>query len=117
MEVSELVRRQIERDKKRGFPVEFASELEREAQMNRDTVGLIGEVGEFANLLKKVSLALINEGYEGPSLSEAAGDLREELADATIYIMRLSAILGGDLEQDILEKMKKNDSRYKHLEG
>ncbi|MEY8118493.1 hypothetical protein AB9F26_09540 [Falsihalocynthiibacter sp. BN13B15] len=117
MEISELIRMQIESDKKRGFKVEFASDHEREEQLNRETVGLIGEVGEFANLLKKVSLTLTTEGYEGPSLSEASSELREELADAVIYIIRLSTILGGVLENDILEKMEKNDKRYGYLEG
>jgi NTP pyrophosphatase (non-canonical NTP hydrolase) len=50
-------------------------------------------------------------------LDEARGWLREELADAVIYIMRLSAILGADLEQDILDKMAQNDARYRPLES
>ena len=116
MDLSEIVQRQIEADEKRGFSVKFSSDSMREEQLTRDTVGLIGEVGEFANLLKKVGLALNTTGYVGPSLSEASHDLREELADATIYIMRLSTILDGNLEQDILEKMKKNDDRYSILE-
>lgn len=116
MELSEIVRRQIEADVRRGFPVQFASDSAKEEQLTRDTVGLMGEVGEFANLLKKVSLGLKTDGYDGPSLSESSHDLREELADATIYIMRLSAILGGNLECDILAKMKKNDARYSSLE-
>ena len=116
MELSEIVRRQTEADERRGFPVKFTTDRAREEQLTRDVVGLMGEVGEFANLLKKVSLTLNTKGYVGPSLSEASQDLREELADAAIYIIRLSAILNGNLEHDILDKMKKNDERYSDLE-
>ncbi len=116
MELSEIVSKQIEADKKRGFPVDFTSDIAREKQLTRDTVGLMGEVGEFANLLKKISLTLTTKGYEGPSLDKSSADLREELADAMIYIIRLSVILGGNLEQDVLAKMEKNVARYRTLE-
>jgi NTP pyrophosphatase (non-canonical NTP hydrolase) len=116
MELSALVRKQIEADVRRGFPVQFSTDADRHDQLTRDLVGLVGEVGEFANLLKKVGLALTTSGYQGPSLEGASADLREELADAVIYLFRLSTILGGDLEQDLLKKMEINDERYGNLE-
>lgn len=116
MEFSALVGRQIAADERRGFPVRFPTEVERHDQLVRDLVGLMGEVGEFANALKKVSLALNTNGYSGPTLAETAPHLREELADVAIYLFRLSTILGGDLEQDILLKMNENDERYRGLE-
>ena len=85
-------------------------------QIERDLVGLLGEVGEFANLIKKVRLTVTHKDYEGPSLEQAAPNLREELADSLIYLMRLSFILGGDLEIDLIEKMKTNEIRYGALE-
>jgi NTP pyrophosphatase (non-canonical NTP hydrolase) len=42
--------------------------------------------------------------------------MREELADALIYLMRLSAVLGGDLEADLIHKMRVNERRYGPLE-
>ena len=116
MELSTLIQKQIDADKRRGFPVDFATNLERQDQLMRDLVGLIGEVGEFADVLKKVGLASSTPGYNGPSLAEAAPRLRSELADVAIYLFRLSTIVEGDLEHDILEKMKVNDERYRHLE-
>jgi NTP pyrophosphatase (non-canonical NTP hydrolase) len=116
MNLSTLIQQQIERDRRRGFSVDFASDTERVDQLMRDLVGLIGEVGEFANLLKKVGLAQTTKGYVAPSLSAARHELREELADAAIYLFRLTTILGGDLEQDILKKMRINDERYRSLE-
>ncbi|NGN45020.1 hypothetical protein G6N74_28595 [Mesorhizobium sp. CGMCC 1.15528] len=116
MDFSAIVARQIGADERRGFPVHFGSDAERHDQLVRDLVGLIGEIGEFANELKKVGLRLNNPKYTGPSLGEAAPHLREELADAAIYLFRLSTILGGDLERDILSKMDINDDRYRKLE-
>lgn len=116
MQLSNLISEQIERDRRRGFKVDFDNDGEREDQLMRDLVGLFGEVGEFSNLLKKVMLARTTVGYVGPTLDDATPALREELADATIYLFRLVTILGGDLEQDILAKMTRNDGRYVDLE-
>jgi NTP pyrophosphatase (non-canonical NTP hydrolase) len=116
MQIRELIALQIEADDRRGFPVKFAVEPERVDQLMRDLVGLVGEVGEFADLLKKVGLTHSTPGYEGPSLTDAAPRLRSELADIAIYLFRLSTILDGDLENDILQKMKINQDRYSYLE-
>ena len=82
----------------------------------RELVGLVGEVGEFADLLKKVALSSTRPGYDGPSLHDASPQLRSELADVAIYLFRISKILGGSLEEDILNKMEYNDQRYGYLE-
>jgi NTP pyrophosphatase (non-canonical NTP hydrolase) len=116
MEFSELIKEQITRDRRRGFDVDFESDAAREEQLTRDLVGLFGEIGEFSNLLKKVMLTRSVEGYAGPTLSSAAPELGEELADAAIYLFRLSTILGRNLEEDVITKMKKNDERYGSLE-
>jgi NTP pyrophosphatase (non-canonical NTP hydrolase) len=116
MELSALVQSQIAADRRRGFQVDFDSDVERIGQLEKDLVGLVGEVGEFANVLKKVRLAVAQAGYEGPSLGDAAPSLREELSDALIYLMRLSVVLRGDLEADLIRKMQVNDGRYGPLE-
>lgn len=117
MDLSALISEQIERDRHRGFAVDFHNDAEREEQLMRDLVGLFGEIGEFSNLLKKVMLTRTTAGYKGPKLGDALPALREELADVTIYIFRLVTILGGDLEQDILAKIKHNDERYRNLDS
>lgn len=115
MELSELIGRQLSSDRRRGFLVDFATDADRLRQIEEDLIGLFGEVGEFANLIKKVRLSQDHVDYAGPQLDEASHALRVELADAAIYIFRLSAMLGGDLEQDILAKMDLNDVRYGKL--
>jgi len=116
MQLGELVARQIASDRRRGFSVDFTDEQERQTHIERDLVGLLGEIGEFANLLKKVRLGLDHETYTGPSLAKALPALREELADTTIYIMRLFTMLDGDMEAELVSKMTINDSRYGELE-
>lgn len=116
MDLSKLIQEQISRDRKRGFRVDFELDAEREDQLMRDLIGLFGEVGEFSNILKKVMLTRTVAGYDGPNLTSAGPELREELADAAIYIFRLATILGTDLEEDILAKITKNDERYQRLE-
>jgi NTP pyrophosphatase (non-canonical NTP hydrolase) len=116
MELSELIKKQIDADVARGFSVHFEKDIEKHDQLMRDLVGLVSEVGEFSDHLKKVGLNYSNPGYDGLSLPEAEPRLRSELADVAIYLFRLSAILGGNLEQDLLAKMKINDERYRYLE-
>ncbi|MBP0580626.1 hypothetical protein J8I29_14975 [Labrys sp. LIt4] len=116
MQLSEIIKKQIDADTKRGFLTSFDNDQELQDQLMRDLVGLVGEVGEFADLLKKVGLAFSTPGYTGPTLAEATPQLRSELADVAIYLFRLSTILNGDLESDILRKMKINDERYRYLE-
>jgi len=116
LELLALIQQQIERDRRRGFRIDFTTDDERLDQLMRDLVGIFGEVGEFANLLKKVDLARRTPGYNAPSLDEARSALREELADAALYLFRLATVLGGDLEQAILEKIHFNDQRYRSLE-
>jgi NTP pyrophosphatase (non-canonical NTP hydrolase) len=116
MELSALVSMQLEADERRGFSRRIKDERDRQRQLADDLVGLVGEIGEFANLLKKVGLALDVEGYEAPTIADASAQLSEELADAAIYIFRLSAALGCDLEKALLRKMSINDERYRDLE-
>lgn len=116
MDLSKLIEEQVDRDRRRGFRVDFELDSEREDQLMRDLIGLVGEVGEFSNLLKKVMLTRTVAGYDGPDLASAGPELREELADAVIYIFRIATVLGANLEEDIKEKISKNDGRYQRLE-
>ncbi len=115
MELGSLIDKQISADRRHGFSIDFDDDGDRLTQIERDLVGLFGEVGEFANLIKKVRLANSRKYYHGPDLVTAADALRDELADIAIYLMRLSFLLGGKLEDDILAKMKVNEQRYGHL--
>lgn len=113
--LASLTRRQIDADRKHGFPVDLTSDEDRCRQLSKDLVGLMGEIGEFANLVKKVELAISRRGYAGPKLGTATPDLRMELADAQIYMLRLAHLIRVDLGEAVLEKMRVNDERYGYL--
>jgi NTP pyrophosphatase (non-canonical NTP hydrolase) len=116
MDLATLMKVQIATDEKRGFPVKFSADRERVTQLMKDLVGLFGELGEFANLLKKVEIKLDHPTYYGASFTESQDQLREEVVDSLIYLMRLAAILETDLESELLKKMQINQERYRSLE-
>ena len=58
----------------------------------------------------------VSEAYE--AWKKKKDDLGEELADIAIYLMGLSEMLGFDLEDEIINKVKKNEKRdYKKIYG
>ena len=113
--LASLIRRQIDADRRHGFPVDPSSDEARCNQLSKDLVGLMGEIGEFANLVKKAELAVSRPGYAGPSLGAATPELRMELADAQIYLLRLAHLIRVDLGEAVVEKMRLNDKRYDYL--
>jgi NTP pyrophosphatase (non-canonical NTP hydrolase) len=72
-------------------------------------VCLVGEVGEFANILKKIR--------RGDFLfDDKEQDLNEELTDIFIYLIKISNLLNTDLDTNFLEKLNKNKIRFKKFE-
>jgi NTP pyrophosphatase (non-canonical NTP hydrolase) len=69
-------------------------------------VCLVGEVGEFCNVLKKVVRGDL-------SLIDAKPDLSEELIDSFIYLIKIANQFDVDLESEFLAKVKKNEARFK----
>ena len=49
-------------------------------------------------------------------LEEKKSELREEIADIFIYLLKMSYQLNIDLEKAYLEKMKKNQERFQRYE-
>lgn len=60
-------------------------------------LAVLGELGEFANLLKKVDRMDL-------TLEEALPDLRKECADVVTYAFALMSSLGGDMEDELIKK-------------
>jgi NTP pyrophosphatase (non-canonical NTP hydrolase) len=116
MELNQIVNLQIEMDEQHGFPVKFESDTEKYSQLTKDLVGLFGEVGEFSNVLKKINIKIDHPDQYELSLSAAEAALTEELVDSLIYIIRIGAILGIDLQMALMDKMKKNSVRYERLQ-
>ncbi len=78
---------------------------------------LSGEVGEVAQVLKKVHYMQNPRRNEGEirTLAEALAahreDIGQELADCLAYIFKLANYTGVDLQQAYLAKMEKNLER------
>lgn len=69
--------------------------------VNKEFCFLYGEVGETYEAWRKKK-----------------EDLGEELADIAIYLMGLSEMLSFDLEEEIKNKISKNEKRvYKNVDG
>lgn len=69
------------------------------------TVALAGEVGEFANVTKKV----VRGDF---TLENAKPELSAELADIFIYVLKLTDQLGIDLEAAFRNKLAYNEKRF-----
>ncbi|EMP2040099.1 MazG nucleotide pyrophosphohydrolase domain-containing protein [Proteus mirabilis] len=68
-------------------------------------VCLVGELGEFSNLTKKI--------VRGDKLfHEEKINLDEELVDIFIYLIKISNQFDVDLEEGFLKKLEKNQERF-----
>jgi NTP pyrophosphatase (non-canonical NTP hydrolase) len=115
VQIAELVDMQVRLDEANGFPVKIADRRERYLQLTKDLVGLVGEVGEFANIVKKMNIKLDRPNEYDLDFQSAEAGLREELADCAIYILRISAMLEVELEETVVAKIQANAARYAGL--
>ena len=68
-------------------------------------VCLIGELGEFSNILKKVTRG----DFE---LKDVKDSLDEELVDTFIYLIKIANQFNVNLEEGYLKKLEKNKGRF-----
>jgi NTP pyrophosphatase (non-canonical NTP hydrolase) len=89
------------RDSKRWFPGHTNDSLP------HHTLALAGEVGEFANWIKKVERGDVD-------LHDALTqhELRGELADIFIYVLQIAGMLKIDLYKAYCEKRAINEKRW-----
>jgi NTP pyrophosphatase (non-canonical NTP hydrolase) len=75
------------------------------------TIGMTGEFGEFANVVKKI----LREFRKNKTIDDENKEkLKEELVDVFIYLIKLSGqVLKMDLEKEYFEKMKVNEEKFK----
>jgi len=70
-------------------------------------VCLLGELGEFANLLKKVRRGDF-------ALASVKDELDEELVDVFIYLLKIAGQFDVDLEVGYDKKLLKNTSKFQN---
>jgi NTP pyrophosphatase (non-canonical NTP hydrolase) len=113
MKLSELLETQHQFDESHGWSVDRTDARAVVQAVSDDIVGLVGELGEFANHIKKVNLATKSEGAEPhQELDLRRADLAEELVDTFIYLVRIATHLNVDLEAEYLAKLEFNRKRY-----
>lgn len=71
------------------------------------TLAMAGEVGEFANIVKKIERGSL-------SIHDAAVryNLAMELTDVFVYMLNLAGLLGVDLEKSYMHVRAQNEKRF-----
>ena len=72
-------------------------------------MALSGEVGELNEIFQWMSERASKEAGRDPRTAKAVQD---ELADVLLYLVRLSSVLGVDLNAAVQQKLKTNAMRY-----
>jgi len=111
MDIKDIIKHQIIFDKKLNFRGDRRGNFD---DLVFNTIGIMGEVGEFTNLVKK---EIRKKKYKRERKDERSLDrekmLREELIDIFIYFLKLSVVLGVDIEKEYFKKLKKVERRFK----
>lgn len=116
MQLRDLVSSQREFDDRHGWNPIGGEPQKIMNAVERDLVGLLGEIGEFANVLKKIQLLERFPEKMETEWRHRQTDLGEEVVDALIYLVRIASHLNIDLEQSYIEKMRKNAQKYRDFE-
>lgn len=72
-------------------------------------MALTGEVGELVEIFQWLTEAESKQVANNP---ETARAVRDEVADVLLYLVRLSSVLGIDLNEAVTHKMKSNALKY-----
>jgi NTP pyrophosphatase (non-canonical NTP hydrolase) len=109
--IKKLIDRQREFDERHVGNLPFYSLINEKnlPELEHLIVCLIGEVGEFSNLVKKVRRG------DFP-LVDVKQELDEELADVFIYLLKIAGQFDVDLEKEYQKKMAKNEQKFKRYE-
>ena len=96
-------------DKKFKGNIEFYEEITDDiTPLEHLIVCMLGEFGEFSNLVKKVKRGDF-------SLDEIREQMNEEFIDIFIYLVKITNQLNIDIEKEYLIKMKKNEKKFENF--
>jgi NTP pyrophosphatase (non-canonical NTP hydrolase) len=117
MNISELIEHQNKFDSSHGWRNEFDCKADLVRAVEKDIVGLVGELGEFSNLVKKASLISKDEDALNKYVLSNSDKISEELIDTFIYMLRLFAHFDIDVESEYFKKMNLNEKRFVGFEN
>ncbi len=102
--MDDVLKHLLEFDRARGWNQYemVSSEQETVDLLYRQLVHLLGEIGEFANEVKKCS-------RDGTFREEK---LKEELTDSFIFLLKISKTLKMNLREEYFKKMRVNEERF-----
>lgn len=112
MNIEQIIERQNRFDASHGWRSEFNDNEELIRAVEKDIVGLMGELGEFSNIIKKASLISKDEVALAEFLLSNSDKISEELIDTFIYLIRLFAHFHVDVESAYFKKMNFNKKRF-----
>jgi NTP pyrophosphatase (non-canonical NTP hydrolase) len=72
-------------------------------------MALTGEVGELVEIFQWMNADASRDAARDAATAQA---VRDELADVTIYLVRLAAVLGVDLDAAVRAKLELNARKY-----
>lgn len=72
-------------------------------------MAMTGEVGELNEIFQWMTDSEAREAGRSPATAEHVG---EELADVLLYLVRLSSVLGVNLNDAVVDKLAKNALKY-----
>lgn len=72
-------------------------------------LALTGETGELCEIFQWMSEADAKEAAKRPETAQA---VKDELADVLMYLVRLSTVLGVDLNEAVTNKLALNGQKY-----
>ena len=116
MDIKELIAIQKEFDIQHGWLLRSEDAEELLLLIRKDLIGLFGEVGEFANIIKKISLEVdLNQNSQRTKsiLEKHQNDLELEIVDSLIYLIRIATHLNMDIEKEYLNKLEFNRNKYR----
>ena len=72
-------------------------------------MALVAEVGELVEIFQWLTEEQSKEAANEPTTARA---VRDELADVTLYLVRLCSVLGVDLNEAVTHKIQANSRKY-----
>lgn len=117
MELETLLKMQREFDQRHGWSIEAVPSDQRLNVFEHELVGLIGEVGELANLTKKARLEVDRFTTASEAFDKIASGTKEELVDILIYLLRLFQLTEADIAVEYEKKIRINIERFKKFEN